>query len=77
MMRRIDWPIISWAVNPKSLSAAPFHEVTIPWSVLLAIASSDDAMIAASSSAGCGTAEARVAADGSSFGSGRDSGPME
>jgi hypothetical protein len=61
MMRRIGWPIISSAVNPKSLSAAAFHDVTIPCNVLLAIASSEDAMIAASSSAGSGTVEALVA----------------
>src|SRR6185437_16145675 len=58
MIRRIDWPIISSAVNPNNLSAAAFHDVTIPCSVLLAIASSDDAIIAASSSAGCGSVSA-------------------
>src|SRR5690349_10830314 len=47
MIRRMGCPIISAAVKPKSRSAAVFHEVTTPWSVLLTMASSDDAMMAA------------------------------
>ncbi len=47
MTLRIDAPIISSAVKPNSCSAALFHEVTMPSRVLLTIASSEDATMAA------------------------------
>ena len=48
-IRWIDWPIASRAVQPNSRSAPRFHEVITPSSVLLMMASSDEATIAASS----------------------------
>ena len=45
----IDRPIASSAEYSKSCSAPEFHEVMMPSSVLLTIASSEDSTIAASS----------------------------
>src|SRR5262245_4415820 len=47
MILRIEPPIISSALQPKSRSAAAFQEVTVPSSVLLTMASSDESMMAA------------------------------
>ncbi len=47
MIRRIELPIISAAVNPNIRSAASFHDRTVPFKSLLTMASSDDATIAA------------------------------
>ena len=51
MIRVIDWPTISAALQPKIRSAASFHEVTRPSSDLPTIASSDEETIAASRAA--------------------------
>ena len=51
MIRRIGWPIISSALQPKIRAAPSFHEVTRPSSDLPTIASSDEETIAASRAA--------------------------
>src|SRR5262245_11356745 len=38
MIRRIDWPIASFAAYPKMRSAALFHEVMVPFRALPMIA---------------------------------------
>jgi hypothetical protein len=47
MMMRIDWPTAS-AVEPKIRSAAAFHDVMMPFTSLLMIASSEPSTMAAS-----------------------------
>ena len=51
MIRVIDWPTISAALQPKIRSAASFHEFTRPSSDLPTMASSDEETIAASRAA--------------------------
>src|SRR5712671_3987701 len=51
MILRIDCPIMSAAVQPNILSAARFHDVTMPSRSLLMMASSDESTMAARSRA--------------------------
>src|SRR3569833_4327793 len=53
MTRLIDCPIISRAPNPKRRSAALFQDVTIPCNVLLTMAASEEATMAARSRRAC------------------------
>jgi hypothetical protein len=48
MILRSRWPIISGGGEAEDALGALFHDVTMPSSVLLTIASSDDSTIAAS-----------------------------
>src|SRR5215510_15065393 len=52
MMSMMWRPTASAAVYPNIASAARFHEVMMPSSVLLTIASSEESMMAASQAAG-------------------------
>lgn len=49
MILRIDWPIISSGEKPKTVSAAAFQLLTMPFKTLLTIGSYDDFTIAARS----------------------------
>ena len=63
MILRIDWPIISSGEKPKTVSAAAFQLLTMPFKTLLTIGSYDDFTIAARSA----SARARAGLGGRSF----------